>query len=306
MANITSEYLKNCEVIGSGCFGVVYRRGNKAYKVYREEIKDDFKEPADNPVLTNPGRTFDKLNRLIRLNSLIEYSDLAEDILYVDNKLSGVVLPYYDGKLFYDIVFEPIENRITYARELLRNARELTSHNIYPLDHRLKNIMLVNGEVKIIDLDDYYSRVTRFVNPYYYFRSISALDDSIKSFFREYERASYNQAIMQRIERQTPKCNLTYGGISKYIDFKSEKHRLLFIDENFRLNDEMLINGSRVIIVYDRLYTRKMLEVIDKLNQRGISVYDIIDVGLMDEYINNNSHSDCVYVENNNVLTLKK
>lgn len=42
--------------------------------------------------------------------------------------------------------------------KLVRNSQELTRFRIYPLDLKLDNIMYVDGQVKIIDLDDLYTK----------------------------------------------------------------------------------------------------------------------------------------------------
>lgn len=306
MININKDELNSLDLIGYGCFGVVYRKDDKIYKVYRDEVKNVFKEPTPNPLLKHPTSTIRKLNRLIDLNRKVKHTDLIEDLLYIDGKFYGVVMPYYEGKLFLNLRELPIEERINYAKELVRNAKELTRHNIYLLDHRLKNVMLVNGNVKIIDADDYYSRVSLVKNGIYYLKSVSSLDDTLKSLFNEYSRPTFKEEeITKRLKKTDYKRNNTYHEIDKYIDYKSKKCRLLFIDTDFDLSDERLIDGSKVVIICNSLNIQLLLNTIDRLNARGISIYDVIDLAGLDHFINNNASSECLYVEHNKVLTLK-
>ena len=51
------------------------------------------------------------------------------------------------------------------SRQFVRNSKELIRHNIYPLDYKLNNLMCENGELRIIDLDDFHTKVCRIPNP---------------------------------------------------------------------------------------------------------------------------------------------
>ena len=159
MVNLSSSDLKKLKAYKSGNFATIYINGDKAYKIYNEEVKTDNHYIAKNPVLQHRLRSINKCNRLIRLNRKIQYTDLIEDIIYVDGKFAGVVLPSYDAPLFYDLMNEPIERRVELSRKLIKCARELTDHNIYPKDYKLINMFLVDGEAKLIDLDDVFTKV---------------------------------------------------------------------------------------------------------------------------------------------------
>ncbi len=305
MVNISKSELEALERVDYGCFGTIYRKDDKVYKVYHEKVKNDFKEPVDNPLLDFPFLTIHKLNRLIRLNSSIKYTDLTEDILYVDNKFAGMVMPYYEGELFANLKDLPLEERIRLLRELLRNAKELTESGIYLFDQRLKNVMLVNGEVKIIDTDDYYVKAPFIKNPYYFFKSIYSLDSTCKSFLGEFVRSTHREVITSKVSRKFYRNTYSYKALEEYLDFKSIPYRILFIDDEFDIDSDKLISGSRVLLVYDKLDIPHILETINKLDQRCITVYDVVSREDMRAYMNNIAHDECLFVEHNRVLTLK-
>ena len=52
-----------------------------------------------------------KYNYLKSINYKLQYTELIDDILYIDGLFSGVVMPYYDGDLLKDYVEDPIEKK---------------------------------------------------------------------------------------------------------------------------------------------------------------------------------------------------
>ena len=180
MVNITSEELNSLEKIGSGAFGTVYFKDYKAYKIYHEMIK------TDNYIIEkNPSLKFReiKVKRLLQRSKKLKHTDLIEDIIYIDGSFGGIVMPYYDGETLLNTKNKPLKEKIDISKELVRNAKELTKNRIYSLDCSLKNIMLVNNEVKIIDLDDYNTEVTILPSLTYKRSVVFSLYDSIKSYF---------------------------------------------------------------------------------------------------------------------------
>lgn len=308
MVKITSDDLSNMkdDKVDSGCFGTVYRKDDKVYKVYKPIVKNYFKEPIDNPLLEFPHLTMLKLKRIIAKRKSIEHTDLIEDILFVDNHFAGCVMPYYEGDLFLNLIDLPLEKRIGYSRELVRNTKELTDHYIYLLDQRIKNVMLVNGETKIIDADDLFAKAPIVYNPYYHLRSIRSLSRTIYSFLHEDFRSTHNEDILKVVSRQYSKLKNTYKGIEEYLDIKSENIQILFIDSEFNLSDSNLIDGRVVVLVYDKFNPESIVETINYFKSRGIIVYDVVSKGDIDFFLNNHMHDECLSVEHNQVLTLKQ
>lgn len=305
MVKLTSEELGHLERLSAGNWGTVYRDGDKVYKIYNEKVENSMKEMVDNPLLIIPALTKWKLGRMIKRNQEIEHSDLAEDIVYLDGHFAGMQMPYYDGVKFIDLKHLPLEERIRLSRELSRNTKELTDHYIYPLDIKNPNIFLVNGEVKMFDLDDFYTRITSFKNPHYLRKSIIILDHTIKLFLEEFYRSTSRPNVIRATTRKYYKINKTYEGIDEYLDYKSVPHSYLFVDENFNLSGDRLISGRRVVIVYDKLTENDLLVLLNALRQRGIEVYDVIDRSQIEFYMNNNICNECLHAHEGSILTLK-
>ncbi len=305
MVNLSSSDLKKLKAYKSGNFATIYINGDKAYKIYNEEVKTDNHYIAKNPVLQHRLRSINKCNRLIRLNRKIQYTDLIEDIIYVDGKFAGVVLPSYDAPLFYDLMNEPIERRVELSRKLIKCARELTDHNIYPKDYKLINMFLVNGEAKLIDLDDVFTKVLLLPSKYHREDSIDILDQTIKAFLRENANHTFTQEILSEIERKKPAINYNYEGIESYLDTKLLKYRYVFIDGNFYFTDDRLLDGSRVVFVHPGYDFRFILSSIQRLKERGIIIYDVSYTKDLENYMIDNPYTECVSVYNDRVLRLK-
>ena len=304
MINITKEELNKLEEIGHGGFGIVYKKGDKAYKIFKKEIRLGYDTFKINPVLKKEYSTIQKCNKLIRLNNKIEKTDLIEDIIYIDNNFSGTVMPYYDGVLFYDLKKEPLQNRIEYSKKLIECAKELNKYNIYPTDYKLINMFLYNNEVKLIDLDDVFTKVTTFRNPIYYKKSIGILDSTIGAFFSEGYYNVYDNEIKNRITKKNYKCCKTYEEIEKYIDDKSKKYNLIFIDDGTNLSN-LNIDNSKIIYTYNIYVKDKIMSLLDELDEKGIKLYDIIDSVKIDDYINDNMYDECIIKKNKTLSRIR-
>ncbi len=302
MINISREELNSLEIKGKGNFGTIYRRNNQALKVFNEDVKTNGYGYEENPLLKHRTATINKCRTLIRRNKRIQNTDLIEDLLYIDGVFYGTVMPFYDGQLMLECRTLPIEKIIEYARSLVINGRELTDHLIYPTDYKLNNIFVVNDKVKLIDLDDVYTKVWPVKPPLLQEESISILDKTIKSLLSRYHY--YGMDVKQRLSRDK-KTNKTYQEIEEYLDRESKKIRLLFVDDTFNLIDDRLLDNSRVVVISDSEDDDYLLSIIDRLNSMGIAVYDIIKNNELEDYIYNRCYSECLYSQKNKVLKLK-
>ena len=304
MEYITSEQLSEMPRIGIGNFGTIYKSGNKAIKIYNSEVKTDFHGLMKNPVLKHLILTRIKCNRLIELNNNINNTDLIEDLVYVDNHFRGVVLPYYDGKLFLDCLNYPLDKRIDYSKKLVQNARELTDNNIYTFDYKLTNMLVYNGEVKIIDLDDPFTKVTFIKDVFMQRRSVLILDETIKVFLKENFNGVYSPGVNELLNKKHYHPNDTYDGIEKYLEEKSIKKSILFIDDNSDISNSDF-NNFDIVYTFDRFNEKEVIDKINYLKSRNIIVNNLITKKKIDEYINNSISDECLFAGNKKVLRLK-
>ena len=67
------------------------------------------------------------MKRLIDINEKVEHTDLIEDLLYIDGKFYGVVMPYYEEELFLNLRNIPIDERINYAKRISKKCKRINS-----------------------------------------------------------------------------------------------------------------------------------------------------------------------------------
>ena len=205
MINLSKKDIEKFELIGQGGFGQIYRKDDKVYKIYREKIKTMMGSVVKNPSLKYNSI---KLNRLINLNNKLKKNNLIENLIFINGKFQGVVMPYYEGILLSRTMEKPLEEKIEIAYQIVEKAKELTQNFIYPLDYKLNNIILENNEVKILDLDDYYTKVDLFVNPIHKRKCIRGLDETIKTYFHEFKTFQLPKEIAPNLTKQIePICS---------------------------------------------------------------------------------------------------
>ncbi len=302
MLNLKKEDIKKLENIGSGAFGTVYRfNDDYAIKVYHDKVKTGFGLLANNPQL----RRMDKAIKLKRINKKLEYTDLVQDLLYIDGKYAGIVIPYYEGTTLNHMMNAPIELKIDISKQLVRNCKELTSNNIYPLDFKLNNMMYVNGEVKFIDLDDFYTKYHLFNHERQKRDAICGLDESIKTYFGEFRCSTYNEALGIYLTRERTIGNYSYSDIDAYLEYKNKALNYLFIDIDSDIDVIKAIknNGEyRIIMLYDSLgYDgEEYVKYFEKLDRNNIYVYDMIKRSEFDLYFSNNKIKNKFYIKERN------
>ena len=296
MLSINNEDLKKMDKLGSGTFGVVYRYDDSlALKVYNPQVKTMFGSLKDNPQLKRRKRAL----KIKRIDKKIEYSDLVKDLLYIDGVYSGIVIPYYNGTTLNHMMNAPLELKIDVSNQLVRNFKELTDHNIYPMDIKLNNIMYVDGEVKLIDLDDFYTKYFLFNIRAYERDCILGLDETIKTYFGEYRNVDYINWLGYYVTRIRPEDEYDYHGINKYIDEKNIDYKYLFIDIDSDIEViKSIISSSdyRVILLYD-FNNDQYADFFKKLEKNRIYVYDMIRRCDFDLYFTNNKASEMQFVK---------
>ena len=305
MVSITRKDLLKLERVGVGNFGTIYKNGDKVYKIYHEKVRTEYDTFRPNPSLKLDKA---KINKYLKLDKKLLYTDLIKDIIYIDGKFSGVVLPYYNGETLCKTLELPVEEKIETAHQLVRNSKELTDNKIYPLDYKLNNIMLVDGNPKFIDLDDAFTFFQTFSFPTKTKEVVKNLDKTIKTYFNDTNYYPFNKKIIKLLAHN-PTPNTNYEELSKYIESKSKRHNYIFIDSNIdtTVNMRLLKNPNfRTIYVYsgsnNELTERNIQEILEK----RIDLYDVVSSNMMRKYIRSINYDECISLSKDKNLYLKK
>lgn len=304
MVSIKSKDLLDLKRVGAGNFGTIYKNGDKVYKIYHQMVRTEYDSFCPNPSLK-----LDK-SRIIKYTKLdkkLLYTDLVKDIIYVDGKFGGVVMPYYDGETLFKTLDQPIEQKVKVAYQLVRNSKELTDNNIYPFDYKLNNIMLVDGNVKFIDLDDTFTFFSKFPSPFRTKEVVKSLDKTIKTYFNDINTYPFTKKIIKKLScNRQP--NITYQELSQYIDDKSQKHNYLFIDSSVDTPTNMRLlkdSNYRTIYVYSGSDNELSEQNIKRLLEKTIDLYDVVSASMMRKYIRSINYNECIGLNDNKVLNLK-
>lgn len=274
---IASETLEDLERVGSGCFGTVYKKDDKtAYKIYHKYVFDQFGTQHHNPCLIYRKK---HLNKLINLNYKLVHNNLISDVIFVDGIFKGVTMPYYNGYTLDNMMEANFNLKMDVSKQLVRNAKELTDNNIYPLDYKLNNLMYENGNARIIDLDDSRTKLRLIKDFYASSRSIKGLDETIKVFFGDTNCLPVKYRNL--IDKEQNNISNKYELINEYLDKKNIGHNYIVVDELTDINYLLSFlknNDCRVIFKYNyRIHDENyFLDVINKYQKMGIRLYDFV------------------------------
>ncbi len=305
MINLDRNEIEKFEYVACGGFGRLYRNGDVIYKFYKEKVHTTLYGMVPNPLLKY--HAF-RINKLMKLDKKLMYTDLIKDTIFVDGKFAGVVLPFYDGKTLDFSMDMPYSKKIALSYEFVRNARELTNNFIYPMDYKLDNMMMVNGHAKIIDLDDVFTKVSIIANSRHQKRCISVLDATIKAFLKEF--GGYPSSNFGgQIGRTALPVNYTYEGINNYLCSKIKKYPYIILYDNSDVFSNIrLLKDSRVRVIYTyKKYPGfdAMNNKLSRLKELGISIYDLVFEYKLDEYLHNISYSKIIEVNEDKLLEKK-
>ena len=288
MINITKEELQKLEKIGEGTFGTIYKKDDKtAYKIYHKKVVNrSILIIHDNPTLS---LTKSHFKRLINRSKNLKYTGGIYDMIILDGKFGGVCIPYYGGENLSNLTNQPLKLKIDLSKKIVRNAQELTDNLIFPSDFKLNNIILSNGEIRIIDLDDKTTHVCLTPNPIYKFISINSLGWTIQTLLGENSHPYFSHQISQMTERSKLFSTYSYKKILDYIKSKEIENNIVFIDENFDLETLLLLihkyNFKCVLVLEsNNIDKNKILSIINYLNSLNIRLYDIAIIDSLDKY----------------------
>ena len=278
--------------IDSGTFGTVYKKdNNNAYKIYHERIPNYMKDYVDNPVLTLPLSRFELLKK--RSERLL-YTQSITDFIMVNGKFGGVVIPYFDGELLNMFSNSSFDLKIDISKQLIRNHKELHHNLIFPYDYKLNNVIVSNNKVEIIDLDDVLTSVPRFPLPHHIIHSNFSLSKCLCSFFNE-SVYTFNYPIIRRKLNNT-RFNLTpsINCLENQLRKKEEEHNFFIIDSSYDISSIPNDSNLRILLVYDsELSMIDVLAIMEKLKEKGLKIFDIIEREKVSLYISNFNTVSC-------------
>lgn len=306
MINITKDDLKNFKEIGSGNFGIVYKVDNNcAYKIYRKYVHGQLGEKVDNPCLTESHL---RLKRLKKRKNNIKNTDIFDEYIYIDGKFGGIRIPYYKGNTLNQIMYEPFDLKYDISKQLIENTLELIDNKIYPLDYKLNNIIYTNNKVKVLDLDDIFTKVTLCKNIIYKNSVINDLNETIRTYFCEFNYMPIKRNI--EIERDKGKEKCKIDDIQNYLDNKNIKRDFIIINSKSELNyliNFLKINNFNVIYMLDNITDdeKYVLKNIYDINSQGIKLYDLINPDSIDDFLSNNNSNEVLELRNKQLIKHK-
>lgn len=318
--NLTENEFKQLTYISAGTFGAVSHNDTTAFKRYHTLVKthSDFGyQLISNPCLKPHPIKF----QLVKyLNKKLRYTDLNYERLYIDQKFCGICYPYYEGKILYELQQLPFIEKENIVKQLLRNAEELSTNNIYPLDYKLDNIIYTNtGQVKIIDLDDPLTKYRFIKHPNLFNESMITLTNTIIHFLNSNYNHSYyflSKYLTHKKQIHDLRESITYQKLNDYLNIHRLNNCFLIIQPmDFSYKDISFIKAMinkldvKVIVLDSQSISFETLEqFIIHLNQEGISIFDVIPESnhIFDNYINNYNTSEYYWLDHNKNISKQK
>lgn len=133
----------------SGLEAKLYIVGNDLYKLYKN----------------NYNSSIFHICCLAAKQHLLKWTTLPSGIILENDKLKGVCIPYFKGyKELFSLTDVCIDYKIEILKILMRNLKELTDNNIYPMDFNSFGVLVKDKDVKIIDLDTFTTKIIQNIN----------------------------------------------------------------------------------------------------------------------------------------------
>lgn len=321
--SITEEELSKLKNVGHGSYATVFADEEKkiAIKKYYTYVNNLW-EFGRNPCLDIKERYYKRLNTR---DKRIKYTDTFVELVYKGCRFIGVKKKYYEGISLDKIGSRTLTEKKEILTKLIRNAEELAFHKIYNLDYRSNNVLVTNdGEVKILDLDDVWTKVTLLPNPIYERKSRWKLQQTIINVIYDYQ--SFILSYMTKKITSSPKNNprlqkqLSYKQLQDLVESVNFEKKIIIINEKeiYNLNINLLKNymtdNDLVLVLAINTETSywgdRLKDIFSYLDNQNICVYDVFEFKenyeeARQNYINSHETTD-LHVYEDDFKVLKK
>lgn len=202
----------------SGEEAKLYIMGNDLYKIYKK----------------NNISSIYHLCILMAKQKDLQETILPNGIILKDDELKGIRISYFkDYKAVSSLSNTNNTCKLTILQTIMRNLKELTDNDIYPMDFNSDGILVHEEDVKIVDLDTYTTQVIKNVSKesllfvlklyrniifelmYSDFEPITVLPN-LSNYL---EKKKVNEKIIIDITNK----NLSYHNLSNYIESMKNK-----------------------------------------------------------------------------------
>ena len=303
MVEFYSEDEFNFSKIGDGTFGTVYQIDSKtAYKIYHKQITSIMGIYYPNPVFDLPMKRFTRLkNRCKKL----KYTESIQDIIYLNGKFGGVVLPYYEGETLDYFTKSSFSVKRDLSCQLIRNHKELMNHFIFPKDYKLNNIMVSNGNIKILDLDDTFTSCPIIPLPFYQSESNFSLSKLLINFFEDRDKISFSSYIVSKLNRTRFVRTTSLSTIEKKLEERDKPHRFYLFDSSCSMDEIPEDPTYKLLCFYsDGFRNTEASYVLESLSKKNLKLFDFVREDELDSYFNN-FNTDICFTKDNKIIYQK-
>lgn len=289
MIKINSEELKDLEKVGSGLFGAVYKvDDDTAYKVYHPTIKSYGGARIPNPAIPLIKR---RIKRFQKRNKKLKITTLPDDYLVINGNVGGIRIPYYDGITLTNLSDSDYSLKKDVSYQLIDAHTELTDNCIYPVDYHLDNVILQDGNIKLIDLDDPLTHVLSLPNPIFRFTSRISLNENICKLFNAFNWP-YTRDVKLKLQRERISDTSKKEFPETFFEERERITSYLVIDINSNIDlikKYISSRDCRIIFLINRkeMTEEDIMDLIDIYNQQGIEIFDMVDYSEIDNYLTN-------------------
>jgi hypothetical protein len=171
-------------------------------------------------------------------------------------------------------------------------------------------MILHNGRLTFIDLDDNHTHVSHFPNPLLKIIEVDALKYPLELYMGEFQRYNVHNNNLKRLGRKTINFAFTYNKLNSYLDDIEREKNILFIDENNDMDKVLELqkeHGFTVVFLVDseietpekikmilNYYRDNNIDIYDLLYRPNISKYDFLE-NMKEGFIMNDKQLKRVY-----------